>query len=239
MIMRNAFGLNYKINNFGPLPPYEFSSARLSTGRKVIKANCRMLFKGCGELSPDGPNVRFAQERIERFMDVVKVAMREPVAEVKEEWRQFCFGTNPVKTFKRVIIWCLASILFFNNCLVPIQIVGSSMAPTYRSGSLNFVNKLSYAAHPPLKGDVIALEAEGELLLKRIVAVPGEKVAIHAGKVHVNGVSLDDAFADNNIPWEMAPVLLGTNEFFVIGDNRAASIFCKVHRSQILGKIIF
>jgi hypothetical protein len=34
-------------------------------------------------------------------------------------------------------------------------------------------------------------------------------------------------------------VMLGNNEFFVIGDNRAVSVFCKIHRSQILGKIIF
>jgi signal peptidase I len=181
----------------------------------------------------------FEARKESETMAAVKVGFAGAPTEVREEWRQFCFGTNPVRTFKRVIIWCLGSILFFNNLLIPIQIVGSSMSPTYKSGSLNFVNKLSYTTHNPTKGDVIALEAEGELLLKRIVAAPGEKVSIHAGKLHVNGLPVKDAFAESNIPWEMAPVMLGNNEFFVIGDNRASSVFCKVHRSQILGKIIF
>ena len=50
------------------------------------------------------------------------------------------------------------------------------MSPTYSSGSMNFINKLAYVRHAPERGDIIALATTDELLLKRIVALPGEQV---------------------------------------------------------------
>ena len=154
-------------------------------------------------------------------------------------FRQFIFGPRPDRTLARVLIWSLLTITFFHHLLVPIQIIGSSMSPTYRSGSLNLINRWSYSKHAPVRGDVIALEAEGELLLKRIVALPGETIAIVNGELQVNGAPLADQFAAHRIPWEMDPIPLRSNEFFVIGDNRASSIFCKVTKEDILGKVVF
>ncbi len=153
--------------------------------------------------------------------------------------RRFVFGPRPSRTLCRVAVWSVLTITFFHHLLVPIQIIGSSMAPTYRNGSLNLVNRWSYAKKPPVRGDVIALSSEGELLLKRIVAVPNESVAIANGKLYVNERPLADAFSSMKIPWEMDPVSLGPDEYFVIGDNRSATIFCKVSKRDILGKTIF
>ena len=44
---------------------------------------------------------------------------------------------------------------------------------------------------------------------------------------------------DHSIPWEMDAIKLGPSEYFVIGDNRAASIFCTVRKKDILGKTVF
>ena len=154
--------------------------------------------------------------------------------------RQFVFGERPHRTLCRVLVWCLLTVTFFHHLLVPIQIIGSSMSPTYRNGSLNLVNRLSYTKkHPPLRGDVVALKAEGELLLKRIVALPGETVAIQNGAIRIDGQRLKDQFSLSAIPWEMEPIVLHQDEYFVIGDNRPASVFCKVIKHDILGKIIF
>jgi signal peptidase I len=185
------------------------------------------------------------REKGNKTMDAAKVGTLAEIAPSVEtqvqrpQWERYCFGTNPVKTFKRVLIWCGVVLFFFNNFLVPIQIIGSSMSPTYSDGSYNFVNKLSYSRIPPHREDVVAVEAEGELLLKRIVALPGERVAIHAGVLQVNERPLHDDFANRPIPWEMRSMKLGPEEYFVIGDNRTSSVFCKVHKSQILGRIIF
>lgn len=153
--------------------------------------------------------------------------------------REFVFGPRPQRTLARVLLWSVLAIAFFHHLLVPIQIIGSSMSPTYRNGSLNLVNRLSYSKHPPLRGDVIALRADGELLLKRIIGLPGETVAIVNGDIQVNDLSVADEFSMHKIPWEMDPVRLGGEEYFVIGDNRSASIFCKVPKEDIFGKIIF
>jgi signal peptidase I len=153
--------------------------------------------------------------------------------------RQFIFGPRPHRTLCRVALWSVLTFAFFHHLLVPIQIIGSSMSPTYRNGSLNLVNRWSYTKALPHRGDVVALNAEGELLLKRIIALPGETVAIVQGEIQVNGAPLSDEFSVRKIPWELDPVKLGANEFFVIGDNRAASVFCKVHKEDILGKTIF
>ena len=155
------------------------------------------------------------------------------------ELRQFVFGVRPQRTLLRVVLWSVLSLAFFHHLLVPIQIIGSSMSPTYSNGSLNLVNRWSYAGRMPHRGDVIAVRAEGELLLKRIVAVPGESVAIVNGEIEVDGQPLSDEFSTLKVPWEMEPVRLGINEFFVIGDNRPASVFCKVRKDDILGKTIF
>jgi signal peptidase I len=154
--------------------------------------------------------------------------------------RNFVFGPRPHRTLLRVLIWCVLTVTFFHQLLVPIQIIGSSMSPTYRNGSLNLVNRMSYTKkHSPHRRDVIALKADGELLLKRIVALPGETVAISNGALLVNGFPLADQFSMKFIPWEMEPLSLSQNEYFVIGDNRATSVFCKVAKEDILGKIIF
>lgn len=153
--------------------------------------------------------------------------------------RQFVFGPRPGRTLCRVALWGVLTIAFFQHLLVPIQIIGSSMQPTYRNGSLNLVNRWSYTKKPPVRGDVVALSAGGELLLKRIVALPGETVAIANGMIYVNDKPLEDPFASHLVPWEMDPIALGQDEFFVIGDNRSASIFCKVCKVDILGKTVF
>lgn len=155
------------------------------------------------------------------------------------QWRRLVFGRRPQRTLFRVVLWAVLIIGFFHNLLLPIQIIGSSMSPTYQNGSLNFVNKLSYAAAGPNRWDVVAIEADGELLLKRIVAIPGEVVSIQLGEIQINGCALADEFSARRVPWEMDPVTLGPGEYFVIGDNRAFSVFGKIRREQILGKTVF
>jgi signal peptidase I len=154
-------------------------------------------------------------------------------------WRQICFGTNPSRTLVRVSVWAIATTLFFHRLLLPIQIVGSSMAPTYSTGSMNFINKLSYVGHEPTRGDIIALSTTDELLLKRIVGLPGEQVSITRGHIQINGKPLEDKFSKIRIPWETKPIRLRNDEFYVIGDNRENSVFGPVTREQILGKIVF
>jgi signal peptidase I len=154
-------------------------------------------------------------------------------------WRQICFGVHPTKTLVRVGIWVIVTTFFFHGLMLPIQIVGSSMAPTYQSGSMNLINKVSYLRHEPQRGDIIALSTTDELLLKRIVALPGETVQINKGVLEVNGKPVHDRFSNEFIPFTTDPWVLSKVEYFVIGDNRKISVFGPISRDQIVGKVVF
>jgi signal peptidase I len=153
--------------------------------------------------------------------------------------RYVVFGGHPVHTLVRLAGWLVLTFITFHHLLVPIKVIGISMSPTYSDGSVNFVNRLSYKSAPPQRGDVVALHKDGELLLKRIIAVPGEKVSMVNGSIYINGRELEDTFADVRIPWEMEPVRLGVRDYFVIGDNRQVSVFGRIANTQILGKLMF
>src|SRR4051794_9842617 len=114
-------------------------------------------------VAPDLCHKLFGEEY--KFMGAIKAGVVSvPSIRVDTtQLRHFVFGPRPHRTLCRVLVWCVLTVTFFHHLLVPIQIIGSSMSPTYRNGSLNLVNRLSYTKkHPPKRGDVVALNAEGE-----------------------------------------------------------------------------
>lgn len=119
------------------------------------------------------------------------------------------------------------------------------MDPTYRSGSFNLVNRLSYAFAEPSRGDVVAIRLAGPsvVLVKRIVGLPGERVRIDEGVLHVNGMPLDEPYVRERRPWNVPEVALGPQEYFVVGDNRGmpakSHSFGAVDRARIRGRVLF
>ena len=137
------------------------------------------------------------------------------------------------------------SIVTFRWILIPIRAEGISMLPTYESGTLHLVNRLSFASRPPARGDVVAIMLAGPhvLYVKRVVGLPGERIAIVHGQVHVNGHLLVEPYVRNRRPWDVDEVTLSPHEYFVIGDNRGMSAadhdFGRVELSKIAGKVVF
>ena len=84
----------------------------------------------------------------------------------------------------------------FRWVLMPIRAEGISMQPTYRSGSLNLVNRLAFASSKPSRGDVVAIRLAGPhvLYVKRIVALPGERFSMSQGQAYVNGAPLSEPY---------------------------------------------
>lgn len=119
------------------------------------------------------------------------------------------------------------------------------MLPTYGPDRLHFVNRLSYGTTGPKRGDVVAIQMAGPhvLYVKRIVGLPGERVAIAGGQVLVNGTALAEPYIQYRKPWDVEEVTLGPSEYFVIGDNRGMSAgehdFGRVQLDRILGRVVF
>ena len=134
------------------------------------------------------------------------------------------------------------------------------MLPTYQSGSLNLVNRLAYRNGKPSRGDIVAIRLAGPhvLYVKRIIALPGERISMTAGQVYVNGTPLIEPYVRNRNPWDVPEVTLtsriepGTvrtevtlapDQYFVVGDNRGMRAsdhdFGRVDVSRIVGRIVF
>ena len=159
--------------------------------------------------------------------------------------RHILFGQNPRRTTVRVLLLILASIVVFRWVLIPVRTDGVSMEPTYESGRLNLVNRLAYLRSPPARGDVVAIRLAGlhVLYIKRVVGLPGERIAISAGEVLVDGAPLIEPYVHHRRPWELAEVRLGPAEYFVVGDNRgmaaADHTFGRIDGVRIVGRVVF
>ena len=130
---------------------------------------------------------------------------------------------------------------FFTWVLWPVKVVGESMMPNYHDGERHFINKLAYASAKPQRGDVIALRApSGDILLKRIVGLPGEVISFEDGVLHINGEPRREAYTQTLVPAKRRdPVELAHDEYFVIGDNRKISVLSPILGKQIIGKVAF
>jgi signal peptidase I len=126
--------------------------------------------------------------------------------------------------------------------LVPFRIPTASMQPTLRPGDHVLVDRLQ----TPRRGELAVFRAPGSGLtvLKRIVAVGGDTVAIEDGALYVDGRRRHESYADPKAIDSVyfGPVRVHTGTVFALGDNRADSLdsreFGAVPRSRILGRVV-
>jgi signal peptidase I len=125
------------------------------------------------------------------------------------------------------------------------RVFGQSMEPNLHTNMRLVVEKVSYRMHSPDRGDIVVLRVRpgDELLIKRIIGLPGDEVAIHDGQVYVNGNALDEPYLNQNTRGNLAPRVVPPLHVFVMGDNRRASndsrSFGPVHIDNIVGRAWF
>jgi signal peptidase I len=155
--------------------------------------------------------------------------------------RRIVFGQNPRRTAVRVLVLAAISFITFKWVLIPTRTEGTSMLPTYAPDRLHFVNRLAYGASGPTRGDVVAIQLAGPhvVYIKRIVGLPGERVAVSGGLVQIDGAALPEPYVKHRRAWDLDEVTLGPREYFVIGDNRGTSDYGRTTVDRILGKVVF
>lgn len=118
---------------------------------------------------------------------------------------------------------------------------GASMDPSIDDKDVILVDKLSYDLQSPNRGDVIAFWhwEFGEFLVKRVVALPYEVVEIKRGIIYVNGREFIDEFNWEGLGFNVneGPFTLGSQEYWVVGDNRDVSWWGRIYEDDILGKV--
>jgi signal peptidase I len=148
-------------------------------------------------------------------------------------------------TIYTLITVAAIAILVATLWLPVLQIYGTSMSPTLRDGDITVSVKTSDFE----PGDIISFYYNNKILVKRVIARPGEWVNIDEdGNVYVNDTLLDEpyldekAFGDCNIE---LPYQVPEGKIFVMGDHRSTSVDSRntavgcVSQEQIVGKIIF
>ena len=144
----------------------------------------------------------------------------------------------------------LAFVLVFSVGM-KISMVGVSMEPALYNGQEVLINRFIYKITSPKRGDVIAFLPNGNqnshYYLKRIVGLPGESIQIIDGYVYINGERVPEDEYDKMADYGIAgnEIQLGSDEYFVLGDNRNMSEDSRsgnigaVKKDTIAGKVWF
>jgi signal peptidase I len=157
---------------------------------------------------------------------------------VKDERRR-------TRHFLFIILWSAIFFFFFQTFVVSLGVIsGDSMIPTLKDGRRYLVNKYIYRFTKPARGDIVVLRGNDYRrmeLVKRIIGLPGENIRISDGIVYINNESLSEPYIQRRAGPDIAPYILGRDNYFVMGDNRAESEdsrhFGSVASQNVEGKI--
>lgn len=131
------------------------------------------------------------------------------------------------------------------------EVKGASMEATLADGDNLIVDKITYRFKDPERFDIIVFPfhyKEDTYYIKRIIGLPGETVQIdEQGTIYINGEVLSESYGKEVIQPEHVgiaaePIVLGEDEYFVLGDNRNNSsdsrveVVGNIHRDDIIGR---
>ncbi|MFA6429248.1 MAG: signal peptidase I [Patescibacteria group bacterium] len=151
----------------------------------------------------------------------------------------------------QVVLISLAIIIPIRYFLVqPFYVKGASMEPNFYDHEYLIIDELSYRFHEPKRGDIVVFRYPrdpAQIFIKRVIGLPGETVEIADGKIklynadHPNGIPLEETYLDQVFTSSAQAVTLKAGEYYLMGDNRAASldsrIFGAVDRQFIVGRV--
>jgi len=147
-----------------------------------------------------------------------------------------------------LLISAFASILIITFLYQPVRVEGISMLPRLEDRDRLFINKFIYHFSAIERGDVIVFRYPRDpstSYIKRVIALPGDRIRIDRGRVILNGRFLRESYVpqeyrdDRSMPEMIVP----TNSYFVLGDHRNVASdsreFGPVDRPLIYGKAVF
>jgi len=177
--------------------------------------------------------------------DVCVPSLEQLEAELKRECYQKQYGKVFRSTIYMLITVAAVAVLVATLWMPVLKMYGSSMTPTLMDGNIVVTVKGTEFE----TGDIIAFYYNNKILVKRVIAQPGEWVDIEKdGTVYVNNLEISEpyvngkAFGDCNIE---LPYQVPESRVFVMGDHREISVDSRntavgcVAEEQIVGKLVF
>lgn len=171
------------------------------------------------------------------------------IEEVENEKKRLRHRANYRKTLRGtiavLIVVAAVSVLVATLWMPVLQIYGKSMNPTLENGQI----VVSVKTNDLKTGEVVAFWQGNKLLVKRVIAGPGQWVDISAdGTVSVDGEELMEDYLDEKSLGHCdieLPHQVEESHWFLMGDNREASVDSRtetigdISKDQIEGKIVF
>ena len=163
--------------------------------------------------------------------------------ELKRERNRRRFWKIIKNTIYALIIVAAIAVLITTLVLPVLQIAGTSMEPTLNNGDIVVLLKTSKLAY----GDLCGFSYSNKILIKRVIAMPGDTVVIdESGNVFVNGEVIDEPYITDKGLGECDiefPFTVPENSYFLMGDHRTTSIDSRstvigcIPMEQIVGKL--
>ena len=132
-----------------------------------------------------------------------------------------------------------------------VRIVGQAMYPTLQNGQVVTFDTRAYLDQAPQRGDIvlfIAPDNPSRVVIKRVIAIPGDRLLISNAIVSVNGQVVSEPYLAagwtvfTSWPPSGQAATVPANQYFVMGDNRDHSSdsrsFGYISRTAILGKLL-
>lgn len=162
-----------------------------------------------------------------------KEEKQEEVKEVDEsKFRKF------VKEYGPYLILLILILLFKKFLYSPVYVNGDSMFDTLHDGDIMILDIVGSKFSGFERFDIVVVDSGKDLIIKRVIGLPGEEVTYKDDTLYVNGKKVDDSYGSNET--EDFSVVVPEGEYFVLGDNRQNSMdsryFGTFSKDKMMGK---
>ncbi len=164
------------------------------------------------------------------FYDIIKVMSRRTQG-LNFRKKRYRLESDNLREAVRYIFGILAAValafLVVNNWGHRTSVIGSSMETSLYNGQTIYISRFCYLLSKPRYGDIVVFLPNGNeythYYVKRVVGLPGDTVQISGGRLYINDKPEEDAdrydlMEDSGVAEN--PLVLGEDEYFVLGDNR-------------------
>lgn len=136
---------------------------------------------------------------------------------------------------KYITISILIAVFAMNFIFQIVTVKGESMVPTVQNNDKLILEKVSYKVTSPKKNDIVVIKYPADIrerIIKRVIAVGGDKVKINDNITYINGKAINEYYKNSDSMKNYDEVLVPQDSIFVLGDNRN---FSKDSRSSDIG----
>jgi signal peptidase I len=137
---------------------------------------------------------------------------------------------NAINPRKEALEWILSLVIALGVGLILhffvfqlVRVDGPSMQPNLHTDQRMFCTPATYFFRKPVRGEVVITSfpnRPGETFVKRVIGLPGEKIAVHDGAVYINGTAISEPYIKAPIQYVMEETVVPQDSVFVMGDNR-------------------